>query len=309
MRIYGEITGVGAHFKRPKRTCMNFLLKGAVGIGLILLPFTASGQRYLTGELSGVYPADDYIITGNIHVLPRTSLRFEPGTTLRFENFTGIVVRGKLICKGTILRPIRFTSSRDILSSPIMPESFDWNGIKITPEASMVCLEFCTISYSTTGVEIALKTTPVILKEVTFHHNGSNALIREREQIPADENVPVSYQWLPSTDDSSALDDSVVVPTPNAPSVKKAHAKPARPPIQWKKPVLCATGGLTIAGGLFSGAAYGLAYKYSRDYRHEKDPDLKRPLADKRDNWLNASAIGLAVTCVSAVGFTLTYIF
>lgn len=288
---------------------MKILLKGAVGIGLILLPLAVSGQRYITGELSGVYPADDYVITGNIHVLPRTSLRFEPGSTLRFENFTGIVVRGELICKGTILRPIRFTSSRDIPSSPIMPESFDWNGIKITPEASMVCIEFSTISYSTTGIEITLKTTPVILKEVTFHHNGSNALIREREQIQTDVNVPVSFEWLPLPAETSALRDSVTALTNNTDSVEKSRAKSTRPPIQWRQPLLYTTGGITIAGVFFSGAAYALAYKYSSDYGHENDPDLKRPLAHKRDDWLTASAIGLAVTCVSAVGFTLTYIF
>jgi hypothetical protein len=293
-----------------KRASMKILLMGAVGIGCILLPFTAFSQRYITGELSGVYPADDYVVTGNIHVLPHSSLRFEPGTTLRFENFTGIIVRGELICKGTILRPILFTSSRDIPRSPITPEAFDWNGLKITQEASMVCIEFSTISYSTTGIEIASKATPVILKEVTFHHNGSNALIREREQIHTDENAPVSFQWLPSPVQTSSLSDSLAALSHAKGGAASAESsKPARPPIHWRQPVLYATGGLTIAGGLFTGAAYGLAWKYGRDYHDEEFPNRKPPLAHKRDDWLTASAAGLAVTCISAVGFTLTYIF
>jgi hypothetical protein len=293
-----------------KRASMKILFKGAVGIGCILLPFTAFGQRYITGELSGVYPADDYVVTGNIHVLPRTSLRFEPGTTLRFENFTGIIVRGELICKGTILRPILFTSSRDIPRSPITPEAFDWNGLKITQEASMVCIEFCTVSYSTTGIEIASKATPVILKEVTFHHNGSNALIREREQIPTDENVPVSFQWLPSPVETSSMSDSIAVLSNTKGGAASAErSKPTRPPIHWRQPVLYTTGGLTIAGGLFTGAAYGLAWKYGRDYHNEDVPDNTGPLARKRDNWLIASASGLAVASICAVGFTLIFIF
>jgi hypothetical protein len=284
---------------------MKILLRGAVGIGCILLPFTAFGQKYITGELSGIYPADDYVITGNIHVLPRTSLRFEPGSTLRFENFTGITVHGELICKGTILRPIRFTSSRDIPNSRIMPESFDWNGITVTAEAINVCLEYCTISYSTTGLEIALNATPVLLREVTFHHNGSSSLIRERELINTDENVPVSFQWSRLPVEKIQQHDSTI-----AAPVKKSSANPAQPPIDWRKPALYSTGGLTIAGGLFAATAYyGIAWKYSVDYRQEKDPDNKIPLARKRDNWTTASTIGLAVACISAVGFTLTYIF
>jgi hypothetical protein len=289
---------------------MKIPLRGVIGIGCILLPFAAFGQRYITGELSGVYPADDYVVTGNIHVLPHSSLRFEPGTTLRFENFTGIIVRGELICKGTILRPILFTSSRDIPRSPITPEAFDWNGLKITQEASMVCIEFCTISYSTNGIEITSKASPVILKEVTFHHNGSNALIREREQIPTDENVPVSVQWLPSPEETFSMSDSIAVLSNTKGGAASAkRSKPARPPIHWRQPVLYTTSGLTVAGGLFTGAAYALAWKYGRDYHNEEIPNRKPPLAHKRDEWLTASAVGLAVTCISAVGFTLTYIF
>jgi hypothetical protein len=282
---------------------MKILLRGAVGIGCILLPFTAFGQRYITGELSGIYPADEYVITGNIHVLPRTSLRFEPGSTLRFENFTGITVHGELICKGTILRPIRFTSSRDMPNSRIMPEAFDWNGITVTAEAINVCLEYCTISYSTTGLEIALNATPVLLKEVTFHHSGSSSLIRERELINADDNVPVSFQWSRLPLETLQRRDSTI-----ASPAKNSRAIPAQPPLNWKKPVMYSTGGLTIAAGLFAGAAYGLAWKYGSEYE-DADTERTTSLARKRDDWLTASAIGLAVASISAVGFTLTYIF
>jgi hypothetical protein len=288
---------------------MKFELMGALSVFCMLLPSSMFAGQYITGELSGVYPTDDYVITGNIYVLPRTTLRFEPGSTLRFENFTGIIIRGELICKGTILRPIKFTSSRDVPNSRIMPESFDWNGIKVMPEAINICLEYCTIAYSTTGLEIASNATPVILKEVSFFHNGSTSLTREREMVNVVENAPISFQWprLHVKNDDAGRPDTIDTSSPSA-----NLEKPIKKIIEWRNPTLYSTGGLTIASGLFSAVAYGLAWKYDWDYDHKKGTVNNNEyslLRQKCDRWLTASAIGLGVTCVSAVGFTLIYVF
>ncbi|MBN1128106.1 MAG: hypothetical protein JXA71_03925 [Chitinispirillaceae bacterium] len=292
---------------------MNLQTTGVACLFLIVVPFHSSAQRYLTGELSGIYPADDYVITGNVHVLPRTTLRFEPGSTLRFENFTGIVIRGELICNGTILRPIRFTSSRDLPTSRIMPEAFDWNGIKVTSEAIGISLTNCTICYSTFGLDIGSNATPVALKEVTFFQNGSSSLIRQREMVPVDERVAISYQWpkVIENDDSRALLGKEYEATgldgkkPSAVATPPGRSRAQRPPVNWEKPVQYATGGLVLAGGVLAAAGHGMAWKYYKDYRREGTTVLRK----KGENWIMVRTVGFAVASVGAVGFTLTYIF
>jgi hypothetical protein len=289
---------------------MKIGLIGIMGICLVFLPVSVYSERYITGELSGVYPADEYVITGNIYVLPRTTLRFDPGSTLRFENFTGMIVRGELICKGTILRPIRFTSSRDIPSSRIMPEAFDWNGIKVMPEAINICLEFCSITYSTAGLEIASNTTPVILNEVTFSHNGSASLTREREMITLEDNVPVSFRWPLEQEKDNMTgrheDDRVADKTKSVSTVQKSHDSK---PIELKKPVMYASGGLTFVCGLAAAASYGLAWYYDRKYDKAPPGSDFKSLKANRDHALLGSGIALAVASIGAVAFTVTYVF
>jgi hypothetical protein len=269
----------------------------------------ACAQRYLTGELSGIYPAGDYVVTGNIHVLPRTSLRFEPGSTLRFENFTGMIVRGELICNGTILRPIRFTSSRDNPSSKSMPEPFDWNGIKITAEAMNVSMAFCTISYSTYGLEIESKATPIIIEEVTFHTNGSASLTREREMVHVDEKVAATFRWMP------VMEPGESGPLATEPPEKiQANDRPQKekkqPSINWRRTCLYVSGGVGTAGVLLAAGAYGMAYYYDRRYWADgTESSEQEAMRTKRDDCLFISYIGIAAATIGAVGCTLTLIF
>jgi hypothetical protein len=292
---------------------MKILLPGLMGIALMLLPVNLYAQRYLTGELAGDYPQGDYIVSGNIHVLPRTTLRFSPGTTLRFENFTGIIVRGEFICKGTILRPIRFTSSRDVPTSRIMPEAFDWNGINVTAEAITICLEFCSIFYSTTGLDIASNATPVALKEVTFFKNGSSSLTRKREMITIDEDVPISFRWptAPVTGSGQAGLQPLAASADSTQATATTDEKkrPVRLSINWRKTLLYSTGGTALAGGILAVAAHGMALKWDNKYDNEKISANTTSMANRRDEWENIRTIGLAIASVGTVGFTVTYIF
>ena len=93
---------------------------------------TAS-PTYLTGELNRSLSGRDYVVTGNIYVLPHDTLSIAPGSRIRFEPFTGIVVRGAFLCNGTAREPVLLTSVRDSLEGK-PPQRFDWNGVEVTPE-------------------------------------------------------------------------------------------------------------------------------------------------------------------------------
>jgi hypothetical protein len=280
--------------------------------------FPVSAQKYLTGELSGTFPAGEYVVSGNIHVLPKTRLSFEPGCTLRFENYTGIVVRGELVCAGTVSKPIVFTSSRDVPSSRTMPEAFDWNGIKVTSESDGVTFENCLIAYSTFGLNIESNATPVSIKEIKFNNNGSASLTREKKMMPVTDNMAISFVWpeiqtTPAAADTAAKDSSSksgsVRKTKKA---KKSISKGeiAKPRFAWKQPVRITMGSAAVVGG----AMWVSGFILSENYLHQRNTG--KPYSDNWNyadksykTWGTVQNIGAGLFAVGAIGFTVTFLF
>jgi len=155
----------------------------------------AMAQKQLAGEISGNFQAGDYLISGDVVVLPKTTLSFAPGSMLRFESYAGIIVQGRFVCNGTSQKPIVFTSASDVPRTKTVPEAFDWNGIKVSFEAESVSFEHCTIAYSTFGLNIESNATPVSIKNVAFIHNGSSSLTRGKKNMPVQETMPISFNW------------------------------------------------------------------------------------------------------------------
>jgi hypothetical protein len=165
---------------------------------LVVIGGAASGalaQKQLTGEISGNYQAGEYLVSGDVVVLPRTTLSFAPGSVLRFENYAGITVQGRFVCNGTPQHPVIFTSAHDVPHTTTMPEAYDWNGIKVTFEAESVSLEHCTIAYSTFGLTVESNATQVSLKNISIIHSGSASLTRGKKMMPVQETTPVSFNW------------------------------------------------------------------------------------------------------------------
>ncbi|MGA2506856.1 MAG: hypothetical protein ABSF80_05195 [Chitinispirillaceae bacterium] len=258
-------------------------------------------QKYLTGELSGNYPAAEYSISGNVFVLPKTTLSFAPGSVLRFENFTGILVRGALVCKGTQQQPVVFTSSRDVPGGPgNAANAFDWNGIKVTAEAFGITLEHCIVAYSTYGLTLESNTTPVALKEITFHHNGSASFSREKRMLPVTENAPLSFNW------------------PELPRAKTEGKKPAKqnagnadkPQAAWKKTVRTAGAGAALAGGALWLTGHLCAEHYNNLMMKPGTPlAVANGYKNSRDGWITAGNIGIGLLAAGAAAFTVTFVF
>jgi hypothetical protein len=277
-------------------------------------------QTYLTGEISGIYSIGEYVITGNIYVLPKTTLTFEAGSILRFENFTGIVVRGELICKGTPQQPISFTSSRDIKSSQSKPEAFDWNGIKVTPEATGLALEYCTIAYSTFGITIESSSTPVSIKEISFHNTGSASMTRERKMMMISENMPISFTWPEQSSNMSSTTSNTPSSTTNtkvnftvtdSATHPTQHSTPVKSG-QWKKGTRITTGSIAVLGGIMAITGQFLYAYYDDKYSNLNDPnqgDMKKSFRQNRYNSGVVRGIGLGVLGIGAAGFAITFFF
>ncbi|MBN1128622.1 MAG: hypothetical protein JXA71_06530 [Chitinispirillaceae bacterium] len=166
---------------------------------LVSIVGVCMAQEKLNGDISGNYKAGEYLIAEDVVVPSKTTLSFAPGSVLRFGNYAGITVYGKIVCNGTPQKPIVFTSANDVPHAKTLPEAFDWNGIKVSFEAEGVSFEHCTIAYSTFGLNIESNATPVSIKNITFIHNGTVSLTRGKKMIPVQETAPISFMWPEKT--------------------------------------------------------------------------------------------------------------
>lgn len=157
----------------------------------------ACAYKYISGEMSGVQPADDYFVTATIYVQRNQTLTFEAGSRLYFEQFSGITVLGSLVLEGTIKRPILLTSKKecpDRLPNEI-PESFDWNGIETHAEAKLLGLKNVKIYHSVFGLNIKSQTTKISLVNVEFFNNGYASLVRDGKMISVQPGIPFGIMW------------------------------------------------------------------------------------------------------------------
>jgi hypothetical protein len=277
---------------------------------------SAFAQQYLTGELSGNYPAGEYSISGNVHVLPKKTLSFAAGSVLRFENFTGIVVRGELVCKGTAAQPVIFTSYRDVPGTKTPPEAFDWNGIKVTAEASAVSLENCTIAYSTFGLDIELNKTPASIKNVTFRLNGTASLTREKRMMQMQENTPLSFAWpeaavKPNTPTNTEKPREPLEPLQRYVSQEKTKNEKAGP----QRPAWIKTVRITGASIVTAGAALWLIGHLQAEHYNNlvikpgTSAAMGNSYKNSRDGWVTARNVGIGLFGIGAAGFVITFGF
>jgi hypothetical protein len=273
------------------------LLLVAGGIGQ-----QALAQKYLTGELSGSYPAGEYNISGNIYVLPKTTLTFEAGSILRFDNFTGIIVRGSLVGKGTTEQPILLTSTRDIPHGKTAAEAFDWNGIKATSEAEGITFEYCTIAYSTFGLNIESNHTPVSIKECIFHNNGSASLAREKKMIAINENLPFSQNWPDGNEPIVTPTDTTPKPIPNSNGPTKAHPK-------WVLPVRISLGAAGVVGGALWIVGHVQAEHYNSLLNPPQPGTKIQEVSTSRDNAVTLRNVGIGLFAIGVAGFGVTFFF
>jgi parallel beta-helix repeat protein len=115
----------------------------------------------------------DLLVTGDVHVPEGVTLTIAPGTTVRFRKFAEgddrnmfgiespyyeqaeIIVTGRLVARGTVEKPITFTSAE------AKPQAGDWSAINFLGSKGNV-VENCLLEYAYNGV----------------HGHGAEVLIR-----------------------------------------------------------------------------------------------------------------------------------
>jgi hypothetical protein len=135
-------------------------------------------------EIAGELPSflgntgSPYLVTADIVVPPGTTVEIAPGTRFCFRNFTGLLVHGTLVAKGSREQPVVFTSETDSCcrkGRSNVPAPYDWNGITIYEHASGTTLQHCRISYSLFGINSL--TSQIVVDSCRFAQNGKSDIV------------------------------------------------------------------------------------------------------------------------------------
>ena len=146
-----------------------------------------------------------YIINDNLTIPSGKVFTINKGCILVFKPFTGIIVEGSLIVKGSADEPVIFTTINDQTYNPAtdqFPNPFDWNGILITPNAGNVRLSDFLLEYSVYGIKSQKE--DITIAHGTFSNNGQFHVAIKDALQPVVEKVPFNYHPISFREDTTA---------------------------------------------------------------------------------------------------------
>lgn len=258
-------------------------------------------QTYLSGEISGLYPGYDYVVQGTIHILPGKRAEFAPGSRFFFDQFSGIVVHGNLICKGNKDNLIIFSSINDesFLIKGVKPDPFDWNGIEVKSTSDTVILSHTKISYSSLGIVVESKSTNVKLQATQFFLNGTNNFSIAGKVILFADNVNIDY---PTQSDFPILvQQDTISHSPTRLSRKKEKGNVPR--IIYS----LSTGILAMCGTALWIGAGAKAHSYHDNYETQTTLLEVERYRKKRDTWVTYRNIGAILCFAGSVTFPINF--
>ncbi len=132
-------------------------------------------------------PANNpYIVACDVTVNNGVTLTILPGTEIRFNSGTAMIINGTLSSFGTSSQPILFTSNGT------SPAAGDWNSIALGDQASAT-FDFTTIRYGNQAIYAPTNST-VILRDSTISNSQSNAIYMNYSGCPTSYTANLTVQ-------------------------------------------------------------------------------------------------------------------
>jgi hypothetical protein len=280
----------------------------AIVLFSVAVDATARERRVLSGDIAGDLDAGEYIVKSALTVPAGERLSLSAGTTLYFEQLTGIDVNGELRADGERGAPVVLTSVSDTAGSIEPAQPFDWNGVKAHGPASALRLRHARIGNSVYGVSVRSLSTRAEFVDVVFDNNGYASLARGEHVVSVTPGEPFSARWNVRDDDAPALPEPELSEREPVPASVKAvlgrREGRARTIIQASAASVAAAG-LTIS--IVNLANLNTYYKhYSRDDNPQR---LAEYYEKKIRGSINVGTLGAVITGVglSYIGVTLLF--
>jgi hypothetical protein len=292
----------------------RFLALMGAACSAVVMPVFADIS--LSGEQDGFLETGHYLVTGPITVKRGKTLSFAPGSIIRFQRFTGVVVEGSLKCVGTTGLPILFTSQNHRVSGQLSkdaPAPFDWNGILVADSLASLDFENVHVIYSTFGLDIKSSRSNIRLKDAAFDENGQFNLRVNGEQVDVKDNEPFSYV-LPPWPEGGAVVAAPAVSEPMPLPVVR-DSLPAIKPVRtgaWKTPMRIGFGAIALTGAVAAFVYDSEVAKNQRKYDEltgQADPAAFAAYLEKRDDAAIKRTISTIIAAVGACGFSITFLF
>lgn len=129
-----------------------------------------------TASITGAISADTqwesgpYSISGDVIIPEPVTLTIGPGATLYFSSYARLVIRGRLIARGTEFERIRFTR---------LPGTADtWRGLQFVDSARENVLSYCDMEFASAGAEsIRVENSRLAIDHMTW--SGTTKTILE----------------------------------------------------------------------------------------------------------------------------------
>jgi hypothetical protein len=261
----------------------------------VVYPISAAEQEKeqelpaLDGELEGTIEKQEtpYLVTGEIVVPPGETVFIEPGVIFLFKNFTGLLVQGTLLARGTSDEPIVFTSENDWAYNgrlTIEPAPYDWNGITIYDNTSGTVFRHCKVQYTLFGINAL--TEQVLIDSCYFQQNGKSDVVIAGETLEVGDDafsygvkaaagdVPETAVVEPTDTTAQTIDS---VDTPGSP--KKSRGKATT--------VIMQEGGVSLFAAGCALAAWKGAELSGSQRRLDalSDPDEHKLKPDIQEQW------------------------
>jgi hypothetical protein len=248
------------------------------------------GYILLSGEQSGDYESNTYLVTDDVIIKAGQTLTFFPGTKLHFKKNTKITVEGTFICQGNNSEPITLTklanSDYFIALEDKLPAL--WHGIEVAKSAQ-VEISNASIMYSKSGIMLDDTAKLIVLNNVKFSNNKYH-------------NLKIGDKVITAVDDTVFSFNSAV--NPHKVSSKKINKRERKRKTKVALRIIFGT--VTAAGAVLAGYYHYKANDYKDKYNKTEDT----PSVDKyREDTQSARIIGnigIGVCAAGAVGLVIT---
>jgi hypothetical protein len=154
-------------------------------------------QPLIDTSQDGDYSATDYLATHDIVVDKGKVLTLFPGSRVLFTKDTRLIVKGKLVCQGTVAKPVSFGALDNAdYFYPIGPEiEARWEGIVLT-DSGEIELALAHIDNSKYGITVQTRGSILVLDSVRFVNNKYWNLSIGGDSVLVYSNQYVSYKSL-----------------------------------------------------------------------------------------------------------------